>query len=139
MAGPWCDHELIAGFERGLALTLETQAVLLDVMRNSLTPMTPQKSLRSCLAAVSATLRLTDRVDRRPALFPDDDPPEAVRTDAELRALARALREQAERLAADLTRLLRTPCKRRRSIPRLEPPIHRPAETMSYLTTRAQA
>ena len=76
--------------------------VLIDAMRDSLTPSTPSRSLRACQAAARATLGLADLVDRRAARNPDEDSPEAVRADAELRALARALRDQAQPFAAHL-------------------------------------
>jgi hypothetical protein len=116
MTAPRCDHALLAAFDRSLALTLEATAVLLTAMRDSLPATTPPKSLRACLASVRTTGRYAARLAERPRATPDDDPPEAVRADAELRALARALREQAEGLAADLTRLLRTPRARRHRI-----------------------
>jgi hypothetical protein len=91
-----------------VALCLEASAVLLGATRDALTPTTPPKSLRACLASVRVVRRLADRMAHRTVATPDDDPPEAVRADAELRAVARALRGQAESLAADLTRLLDT-------------------------------
>lgn len=51
-------------------LSLETLTVLVDAMRHSLASTTPPKTPRACLAAVRATLRLTDLVDRRPAGSP---------------------------------------------------------------------
>jgi hypothetical protein len=129
MTGPRYDHATLAGLERVVALGLEASTVLLGAMWDSLTPTTPPKSLRACLGNVHTILRLvTGLMARRAVATPDDDPPDVVRADAELRAAARALREQAEAAVADLTRLLDTPRSRRGARARAEilmAPAHR--------------
>jgi hypothetical protein len=107
-----CDHTLIQMLE-GVARNLEAQGALLAAMRAGLTPTTPPRTLHGCRRDVRTTLRLLGQVDRRPAVTPDDDPPEVVRADAELHAHAGALREQAEALVTDLTRQLRARRPRR--------------------------
>jgi hypothetical protein len=109
MGGPRRDRAPLIGIEPCVVLCLEAQAVLLNIRRGSLTHDAP-KSLRVCLAAVRETLRvLTDLLARRAVATPDDDPPKVVRADAVVRAAVRTLREQAESLAADLTRLRTAP------------------------------
>lgn len=107
MTGPRCHHTTLAGLEYATARCLEAQAALMGAMRGGLRPTMPPKALRACLAAVRAALRLLDRVNGRPPVFPEDARPEAVRADAEIRTLARTLREQAEPLALRLPRRLR--------------------------------
>jgi len=114
---------MLAGLDRVVALGLEASAVLLGAMRESLTPQTTPKSLRACLASVRETLRLLAGLMTCRAVAtatPDDDPPDVVRADAEVRSAARALREQAEAAVADLTGLLDTPRSRRGARARAE-------------------
>ena len=84
---------------------------LLSVMRDALpatlaTTPTRRRArvLRDCRTATTTALRFADHVEDRPAVTPADAPAERVRAEAELRTLARALRAEAERLAADLAR-----------------------------------
>jgi hypothetical protein len=113
MTGPPCT--MPAALERSVALTLIAAAGLMGAIRE-LTPVSPPPSLRGCLADVRTMLRLANVVERRPAVNPDDAPPETVRADATLRALAHALREQAEPLMAELAAALTR--RRGRSGPR---------------------
>jgi len=93
-----------------VARALQAQIVLLAAMRAALRPATPPKALRACLSAVHATLQLADFVAGRPGrpAVSRDHAPEAACLDAELRGLARALREQVGLFEADLTHRLRT-------------------------------
>jgi hypothetical protein len=75
---------------------------------------------------VRETLRVVaDVMARRRAVTPYGDPPDVVRVDAEFRAAARAHREQADSLVADLTQLLRTP-----------PPVAAPCSRRSLMVLR---
>jgi hypothetical protein len=112
------DRELVAGFGECAAACLEMTTALLGGLRECLTRATPPRKLRTGQRAVREALGVAARIEGRPPATPDDDLPETVRADPEARALARALRAEAEVLGADLDRLLRRPRPRRGAGPR---------------------